>query len=482
MTKSIIRVRFAPSPTGFMHLGNVRAALVNYLFARQKNGTFILRIEDTDQQRNIDPEGRQIMEDLSWLSLSYDEGPLKEGPYAPYYQSKRDALYKKYLAQFQEKKLIYRCFCTPEELEKRRARQLALKQPPRYDRTCLRFSEAESDALAQQKPFIWRFKLDYAGSVTFYDLAHHTMHFELKHFSDVPLTRQDGSFTFMFANFVDDVEMKITHVFRGEDHLTNTAAQVAMYEAFGAEVPVFWHLPIIGNALGKKLSKRDFGFSLTDLKQAGYLPEALCNYLATIGHSVEHDIMDRKQLIQNFDFEHLSATGQIRYDLEKLRWINHHWIMNYDTEKLTLLCRPFLIEQYPQFEKLSLESLSALIKHIQPELVTLKESVNALSFVVVRPTIDTESLKKYHFLEHVSFFKDALKRMEPLLHDPGRAAAFLQTLCKEQSKPIKDIFSLARIALTGKPEGPNLKDLLGMLSGQEIKDRLAILTRSQTAA
>lgn len=311
MTKSIIRVRFAPSPTGFMHLGNVRAALLNFIFARQKVGTFVVRIEDTDQQRNIDPEGRQIFEDLAWLHIAYDEGPSKGGPYEPYYQSQRSAIYERYLKLCQEKNLIYRCFCTPEELEKKRARQLALKQPPRYDRTCLHRPAAEIEAfLATHQPFIWRFKLDYEKSVSFYDLAHKEMHFELKHFSDVPLTRQDGSFTFMFANFVDDVEMKITHVFRGEDHLTNTAVQVYMYETFGAEPPVFWHLPIIGNAQGKKLSKRDFGFSLTDLKNAGYLPEALANYLAIVGHSVEHELMDMKQLIDTFNFSISRQQGK----------------------------------------------------------------------------------------------------------------------------------------------------------------------------
>lgn len=477
MTKSIIRARFAPSPTGFMHLGNVRAALINFIFACQKEGTFILRIEDTDQQRNIDPEGRQIIEDLAWLHLSYDEGPIKGGPYAPYYQSERGAIYERYLRIFQEKNLIYRCFCTPEELEKRRARQLALKQPPRYDRTCLLLTQEQVEAFVKaNKPFIWRFKLDYDRTVSFYDLAHKQMHFELKHFSDVPLTRQDHSFTFMFANFVDDVEMKITHVFRGEDHLTNTAVQVAMYEAFGIEIPVFLHLPIIGNALGKKLSKRDFGFSLTDLKNAGYLPEALANYLATIGHSVEHEIMDMEHLIRSFNFDRLSSTGQIRYDLEKLRWVNHHWIMKYNTEKLTELCRPFLIAAYPQFEALSFESLVGLVKHIQPELVTLKESVELLSFALVRPQVSAELLNQFHLSQHRAFLADALKRVEPLLNDPAQAAAMMQNLCKEKAVPIKDIFSLMRIALTGKPQGSSLKDILAMLSIDETKARLAVLS------
>lgn len=478
MTKNGIRVRFAPSPTGFMHLGSVRTALINFIFARQKEGTFIVRIEDTDRARNVDPGGLQIIEDLTWLHLIYDEGPLKGGPYAPYYQSERTIFYERYLKEFEKRKFIYRCFCTPEELEKRRIRQLALHQPPRYDRTCLALTESQiSQFLAEKKPFIWRFKLDYDRTVTFYDLAHKQMHFELKHFSDVPLTRQDGSFTFMFANFVDDVEMKITHIFRGEDHLTNTAVQVALYEAIEAEIPVFWHLPIIGNAQGKKLSKRDFGFSLTDLKMAGFLPEALTNYLAIIGHSVEQEIMNMQQIITSFNFEHLSPTGQIRYDLEKLRWVNHHWVMAYNSAHLTELCKPFLYEAYPQFKEMTPETLHALIKHIQPELVTLKESVDVLSFVVTRPAPYPELLETYHLTRHKPFIQKALATIIPLLAQPEQAAHKLQILCKEEGIAPKDIFSLVRVAITGKPQGFSIKDLFAMLPTPELQDRLNVLIK-----
>ncbi len=476
MTKPAPRVRFAPSPTGFMHLGNVRSALINFLFARQKSGTFILRIEDTDQQRLVDPEGHQIMQDLAWLGLDYDEGPVKGGPYAPYYQSQRTEFYKKYLQICQDKHLVYRCFCTPEELEKRRQRQLAMKQPPRYDRTCLKLTDAQiEEKLAAAIPFIWRFHLDDTKTVSFYDLAHHAMHFELRHFSDIPLTRQDGSFTFLFANFVDDVEMKITHVFRGEDHLTNTASQVALYEAFLAETPVFWHLPIIGNAEGKKLSKRDFGFSLTDLKNSGYLPEAIVNYLSIIGHSVKEEIMDKKKLIETFNFDHLSATGQIRYDLEKLRWVNHHWIMHYDTIALTQLCKPFLTAVDPNFENIPDDKLAMLIAYVQQELVTLKDTPEALSFIIERPKISIELLNVYHLQTYQSFLKTALSAIEEM--QPHDAATHLQALCKEQSVPVKDIFSLVRIALTGKPQGPSIKDLFSMLPSDEVKARLAVLTQ-----
>lgn len=317
-----VRVRFAPSPTGLMHLGNVRSALMNFLFARQKKGSFILRLEDTDTQRNFDPNGKQIMADLAWLGLFYDEGPDIGGPCGPYMQSERAAIYGEYLRQLEVKNKVYKCFCTSEELEKKRQRQIALKTPPRYDRSCARLNAQESEELSKTKPFIWRFNLEDETEkhIEITDLARGTVKYDLKHFSDFPLTRQDGSFTFIFANFVDDVTMLITHIFRGEDHLTNTALQALLYRTFEVKLPLFWHLPIICNSTGKKLSKRDFGFSLGDLHKGGFLPEALNNYLTIIGGGVfKQEVMDMNQLIDAFNFEEINSTGAVKYDLEKLR-------------------------------------------------------------------------------------------------------------------------------------------------------------------
>ncbi len=476
MKTSPIRVRFAPSPTGFMHLGNVRSALINYLFAQQKEGVFILRIEDTDPERNVDPQATRIMSDLAWLKLTFDEGPVKGGPYGPYFQSQRTPLYTEALNKLKEKNAIYPCFCTSEELEKKRQRQLALKQPPRYDRACLALKKEDVKArFEKDDPFIWRFILDHDKTVTFYDLAHKTMHFELKHFSDVPLTRQDGSYTFLFANFVDDVAMKISHVFRGEDHLTNTAVQVALYESFEEPIPVFCHLPILGNVEGKKLSKRDFGFSLTDLQEAGYLPEAITNYLAIIGHSVEKEIMTAKELIDCYNFDHLSSTGQIKYDVEKLRWVNHQWIKSYDLDELVELCRPFIKEKLPTLGALDHEKLKALIAPIKEEMVTLKQSADLLSYIEHRPLLDATILETYQ----LSSSKEALRKAIPQLSagNPQEGALALKALCAENNLPVKNVYSLVRIALTGSIHGPTIQELLGMLSPEEIKTRLERLVK-----
>lgn len=475
MYNSSIRVRFAPSPSGFMHLGNVRAALLNFLFAQQKNGTFILRIEDTDASRNVDPMGINIIEDLKWLNLNYQEGPVISGPYEPYYQSMRQDIYKKYLEKFIEKKLVYRCFCTPEELEKKRQRQLALKTPPRYDRACAILTDENlTQNLENQVPFIWRFKLDHTQTVKFFDLAHKEMSFELKHFSDVPLTRQDGSFTFIFANFVDDVEMKISHVFRGEDHLTNTAAQVALYESLGAQLPIFWHLPIIGNKEGKKLSKRDFGFSLTDLKNAGFLPQAICNYLAIIGASFAQEIMPMDDIIKNFNFENLSSTGQIKYDLEKLKWVNHQHIIKLDLLTLTSLCRPFLEQHFEQIKNMTDGSLSGIIKFIQPELVTLDQSVELLKFYFEAVKVDPTEFESFGKTNYKEFFVEALNKVEALT-SPEEIAQTIQKLAKEKQLSIKEVFTLVRLALTGKPQGLSIKDLITLLGVKESLRRLMVL-------
>ena len=378
-----VRVRFAPSPTGMMHLGNVRAALLNYLFAKQKNGTFLVRIEDTDQERNYDPKAVKIVDDLLWLGLDYDEGPIKGGHYEPYFQSERTAIYQEKLTILEHRSLVYRCFCSVETLEKKRQRQIALKQPPRYDRTCLLLTREEIQKNLENKvPFIWRFKLDQSKIIQIHDLARGTITFDMKNFSDFAVTRTDGSFTFMFANLVDDMVMVISHVIRGEDHLTNTAGQAALYQAFGIELPIFWHLPIIANAHGQKLSKRDFGFSLNDLRHAGYLPEAICNYLAMIGGgSFAKEIMTLDELAQAMNFENLHATGFIRYDVEKLRWLNHKWIQQVPINDLVYRSMQFLMPSYPQAAEVKPEKLVQLIEAVKSEMAILADAQPTLGIL-----------------------------------------------------------------------------------------------------
>jgi nondiscriminating glutamyl-tRNA synthetase len=467
-----IRVRFAPSPTGFLHLGGVRTALLNYLFAEQKNGTFVLRIEDTDPERNFDPKGKQLLEDLQWLGLTYAEGGTLGGPYGPYYQSQRTPLYQEQLDVLKGKNAIYRCFCTTEELERKRVRSIALKMAPRYDRTCLKLTQEEiQQKLADQVLFIWRFKIPDNYIATVHDLAHGKINFDLNHFSDFPLTRSDGTFTFLFANCVDDILMKITHVLRGEDHLSNTANQIVLFETFGTPTPLFWHLPVLCNADGKKMSKRDFGFSLQDLKMGGFLPEAINNYLAITGGSFTHEIMDMKTLIPAMHFDSIKPVSNIRYDVEKLKWVNHKWIQLYDAEKLVEKVLPFLQAAYPSISNLPHSKLLELVQTIKSELVTLNDVVPMLNFYFEKPIISHEAI-----LEHVptnSF--EALKNViqEALEQDDTeKILDAAKSNAKKLNIPSKLLFTILRLLLTGSTHGPSIHDIMRILGPKEVQERL----------
>ncbi len=459
-----VRVRFAPSPTGLMHIGNVRIALFNALFARKNKGTFILRIEDTDASREVDPAGIQIIKDLEWLGLAFDEGP--------YFQSRRADIYQKYFERFLEKGLVYRCFETHEELEEKRQRQVARGLPPRYDRAALKLSPAEIDAfLAEGRPFVWRFKLP-EGTATIKDLAHGNVTFDFSHFSDFTLTRPDGSFTFIFANFVDDVDMRISHVIRGGDHLSNTAMQAALYKAIGVSIPLFYHMPLLCGPDGKKLSKRDFGSSLGDLCNSGFLPEAIINYLGIMGSSFEEEIMDFDTLVEAVRFDHLGAASQVRYDVEKLQWLNHKWMVRVSSEERAKRIQPFLHAVYPVTKNYSLAQIQALVDPIRDEIITLKDVSTLLRFVFERPAFSIELAKSFNHESHKPFFKAVLSL-------PAVTGAELldgiKNKAKEEKRPLKEVLSLLRLALTGSPTGLGMPQLGVLLDLKEIRERLAVL-------
>ncbi|MGE0207408.1 MAG: glutamate--tRNA ligase [Candidatus Babeliales bacterium] len=477
MTKNI-RVRFAPSPTGLMHLGSVRTALFNYLFAKQKDGTFILRIEDTDPERNFDPGAKKIIHDMAWLNLAFEEGPEVGGPYQSYFQSERTALYQERLDILEQQQRIYRCFCSAEELEKKRKRQIALKQPPRYDRACLQLSQKTiEDFLAEKKPFIWRFKVDNSQKISIQDIARGSIEFDMHHFSDFPLTRSTGSFTFMFANAIDDMVMKISHVFRGEDHISNTPCQAALYEAFNMPLPIFWHMPIMCNIEGKKLSKRDFGFSLQDLREAGFLPEAINNYLAIIGSSYEQEIMDMPTLIKTIDFSAIHSTSSIKYDVEKLKWVNHQWLMHYPAEKLAQRTIPILINAYPEAKNLTLDQIATLIKAVQPELKTLNDIPGLLRFYFKAPSVEHKELLAYASESEV---KAIVNLFENNLDKTDDANLFFDSIkndCKQKNIPLKATWQIFRVIMTGSPSGPGIKELLVLLGAQETQNRFKALKK-----
>ena len=466
-----IRTRFAPSPTGLMHIGNIRTALLNYIFAKQNNGVCVLRIEDTDPKRNFDPGAKHIQHHLEWLGLQFQEGP-QNGPYQPYFQSKRTEIYKKHLQYLQNNNAIYRCFCSQDELEAKRQRQIAMKKPPRYDGTCTKRSEEDIQSKLENKtPFVWRMKVDPSKQLTFKDLARGTLHFDLKNFSDFPLTREDGSFTFMFANGVDDAEMDITHVLRGEDHLTNTVGQVILFQALDKEVPIFWHLAILCNSEGKKLSKRDQGFSLEDLKAAGFLPEAICNYLGIIGASFEQEILTLDELAHIYNFENISSASQIKYDIEKLRWVNHKWIAQSDITHLTEQCKPFLEQAY-DLSNVSDQSLQCLIKAIQTDMHTLQDSVEQLKFYFNKPTVTQQQLLNIASEEKLSKLLKIIQQKEI---NWDNYSTHIKTQAKAHGISFKELFSTIRLLTTGSVKGLQIHDLFNCLGQEEFSKRLSSL-------
>jgi glutamyl-tRNA synthetase len=449
-----IRVRFAPAPTGKMHLGNVRTALENYLFAKKHNGISVLRIEDTDSDRNFDPGAKEIIATLNWLGLTFNEGP--------YFQSERTAIYQEKLLELEKKNLIYRCFCTTQELEEKKQRQIALKKPPRYDRTCRNLSQEKIQKnIAEKKPFIWRFKINPDESIDFKDIARGSLHFELTHFTDFPITRQNGSFTFIFANAIDDMSMNITYVLRGDDHLTNTVNQVAIYQAFGAAKPTFWHLPILCNKDGKKLSKRDFGFSLEDLKAAGYLPHALVNYLGIIGGSVKDEIMTLDELIQALP-ENPNSTSHIKYDVEKLNWVNHKWMEKLTPQDLVEATIPFLKQAY-NLDGLSEEKLEQLLTLVHTDLVTLKDVIEAIKFYFEKPTVSEEINPE---------ILKILQSHQNLLDKPEEFLAKVKEDARTQTIAPSALFQTIRLLLIGSKKGPNLVGLLKVLGKEKSLERI----------
>jgi glutamyl-tRNA synthetase len=473
---SAIRVRFAPSPTGFMHLGSVRTALLNYLFAQKKQGTFVLRIEDTDASRNLEAARLGILRDMAWLGLPYHEGPEVGGHYGPYYQSQRDAIYQEHLQTLIADCKAYRCFCSAQDLDAKREKQIAMGKPPRYDRTCLGYSADKIKAkLAANIPFVWRFNLNQDQMVQIQDIARGTISFELKNFSDFSLTRPDGTCTFMFVNFIDDWLMRITHVIRGEDHLTNTALQAALYDAFRVPQPKFWHLQIICNAFGEKLSKRDFGFSLDDLRNEGFLPHAINNYMGTVGVSFAEEIQDLTQLANNYTFDNLHAAGGVRYDVEKLTWFNHKWIGRLDEHELYKHIKPFLHQAYAQTITMPEAEALMLINKVRSELYRLTDIKTALQFYFAEPVIDYSKLEVLLGAEKITSLKGIVQSAQEHIATPDLFVKTVKDSGVAQGFKVKEIFSSLRYLLTGSFEGIGIVDLVTLLDAATVTKRLDAL-------
>lgn len=346
-----IRVRIAPAPTGPLHVGTARTALFNYLYAKQHRGAFIIRIEDTDPERSKKKWERDILENLTWLGLEWDEGPTLDskqiGNYGPYRQSRRSKIYSKYLKKLLEEEKAYRCFCSPEKLEAQRERQIKEGEPPRYTGKCRNLSsEQVQKYLKQGKSSVIRLKnIDQNKKIVFKDMIRGKVEFESNLLGDFSLAKSLERPLYNFAVVVDDYQMKISHVIRGEDHISNTPKQILVQQALDLERPNYAHLPLILGSTGEKLSKRHGAVAISDYRKEGYLPQALVNFMAFLGWNpgTKREIYSLKSLIKDFSLDQIQKGGS-QFNLKKLKWFNGFYIRKKPIDELTELCIPYLIK------------------------------------------------------------------------------------------------------------------------------------------
>ncbi len=334
----MVRTRFAPSPTGYLHIGSLRTVLYDYLFTRKEKGTFILRIEDTDQKRFVPGALENLISILNTFGIDYDEGPIKGGKYGPYIQSERTDIYRRHAQELIDKGAAYRCFCTEERLEEMRKRQAEAKQAPMYDRTCMKLGAEEVEKkISEGLPFVIRQKIPHGRTVKFDDLIRGTIEFETQTIDDQVLMKSDGFPTYHLAVVVDDHLMEITHVMRGEEWVPSTPKHILLYEAFGWEPPRFAHLPLLLNKDKSKLSKRQGDVSVEEYLNKGYSKEALINFVAFLGwhpgEGEETEIFTLDDLIEKFSLEKVHKAGAV-FDTDKLDWFNFHWQKRFHHEKL----------------------------------------------------------------------------------------------------------------------------------------------------
>ncbi|HEY3278020.1 MAG TPA: glutamate--tRNA ligase [Syntrophorhabdaceae bacterium] len=444
----MVKVRFAPSPTGYLHVGNMRTALVNYLFARKEKGAFVLRVEDTDIERSDPAFERALLDDLAWLGLTWDEGP--------YTQSERTEIYRAHAAVLLKMGLAYKCFCSKERLDRMREEALHRGSPPKYDGTC-RDLPAEDAARREREgmPYVVRFRAP-ARAIRVKDLIHGEIFFPADHVDDFILLKQGLTPAYNFAVTVDDMLMGITHVMRGADHVSNTPKQIMLFQAFGQEPPLYGHHSLLTGADQKPLSKRHGATHIREFREMGILPEALVNYVAVIGRSVKKEIMDEKELIETFSPRSLSPSDSL-FDMEKLRWFNREHIRRSSTEKL--------------LEKMGLpDSCREKVALVQENAGTLAEIRDYLD-IFEGSTITDESMAYLGGVPSsgmiIASLEEAMKNGVPSFDDALKMVESGTGLKK------RDLFMCLRISLTGRKHGPPLTDIFSHISREAVTERIS---------
>lgn len=476
-----VRVRYAPSPTGHLHIGNARTALFNYLFARHHNGKFIIRIEDTDVKRNIEGGEESQLTYLKWLGIDWDESIDVGGEYGPYRQMERLDIYREYWQQLIDSGMAYKCYCTEEELEQEREEQTARGEMPRYSGRHRDLTEEQRQAFeAEGRVPSIRFRVPEGKTYTFDDMVKGTISFESEVSGDFVIVKKDGIPTYNFAVVVDDYLMKITHVLRGEDHVSNTPRQLMIYEALGWEPPQFGHMTLIVNENHKKLSKRDESIIqfIEQYDQLGYLPEALFNFIALLGWSPkgEDEIFSREQFIEIFEANRLSKSPAV-FDTNKLSWLNNHYIKNEDTARIAAMAIPHL------------QKAGLIPATLSEEQQAWARALVALYQEQMRSASDIVELSALFFQDQVEMDEEAAAVMAEeqvptvLAAFLGKAEALteftadaLKTAIKEVQKETgckgKQLFMPIRVALTGQTHGRDLNETIALLGQEKVVARL----------
>ncbi|MEN2769137.1 glutamate--tRNA ligase [Ornithinibacillus xuwenensis] len=480
MTKEV-RVRYAPSPTGHLHIGNARTALFNYLFAKHFDGKFIIRIEDTDDKRNVEGGEESQLKFLKWLGVEWDEGADVGGDYGPYRQMERLDLYNKYVAELLDRGLAYKCYMTEEELEQEREEQIASGQAPKYsgkhrDLTPEQITSFEAEG---RKPSI-RFRVPENVTFTFDDMVRETIKFESSDIGDWVIVKKNGVPTYNFAVAIDDHLMGITHVLRGEEHISNTPKQLMVYQAFGWEAPTFGHMTLILNENRKKLSKRDQHILqfIEQYRNLGYLPEALFNFIALLGWSPvgEEEIFGKEKLIEIFEPKRLSTSPAI-FDVQKLKWMNNEYIKAADLDTVIGLAMPHLIEagRIPENMDERTRAWTEKVIELYREQLRYGQEIVELTEMFFHKAIEYNEeakavLDEEQVPEVLQVFTDKLIHLDEFNKDTIKDQ--IKATQKETGHRGKKLFMPIRVATTGQTHGPELPLAIELLGKEVILERL----------
>ena len=456
---SELRVRFAPSPTGFLHVGGARTALFNWLLAKNQGGTFILRIEDTDVERSTKESVDAILEGMKWLGLEWDEGP--------FYQSDSFPLYKEYVRKLLDAGTAYKCYCSAEELDAKRNLAMQEGRKPKYDGSC-----RERDGQPEGQPYVVRFRAPRGGVTAFDDLIKGTITFPNEELDDLIIQRTDGAPTYNFCVVIDDATMRITTVIRGDDHVNNTPRQIQLYEALGFPVPQFAHVPMILGADKARLSKRHGATSVIAYRDMGYLPEALINYLVRLGWSNGDDeIFSKDEMIQKFDINNVGRSASV-FNTEKLNWLNAHYIKNGDPERLAALLLPHLSAR--AVTTLNGPDLMAVVKTLQERAQTLEEMAERAVFYYNAPvSYDEIALAKFDKEQLLAVFTAVTEKLSTApANDVAAIDSLFKDICTENVWKMGQVGQPVRIALSGGTQAPGIGEIVVTLGLEETIRRI----------